>query len=61
MGKWRLFMQYINGHENYIVGRQRFADQPLHAGNIEYPEGAHYTENKKEAEELRDALNAKGE
>jgi hypothetical protein len=56
-GKWRLFMQYINGAPHYIVGRQRFMDEPLHSGNIEYPEGATYTENEKEAEELRDRLN----
>ena len=50
-------MQYINGNPHYIVGRQRFMDEPLHSGNIEYPEGATYTENEKEAEELRDRLN----
>lgn len=60
VGKWRLFSQYINGEKLCIVGRQRDISKILHSGNIEYAEGAKYTDEAT-AQALADELNGKEE
>ena len=35
-GKWKVFSNYVGGEKQYIVGRQKDMDKPLHSGNIEY-------------------------
>ena len=56
-GKWKVFSQYIGSEKVYTVGRQLDESKPLHGGNVEYYCG--YTDNKKEAQDLANNLNAK--
>ncbi|MBQ9698246.1 MAG: hypothetical protein IJV46_06885 [Acidaminococcaceae bacterium] len=45
--------------KNYIVGRQKDMDQPLHDGNIEYAM-FNYTTDKKGCERLAEQYNRTG-
>ena len=58
--EWRVQANIINGELWYIPFRIRNTSEPVHGGNVEYPEGVDYTRDEAQARALADELNARG-
>jgi len=56
--EWKVFSNCIDGKANYIAGRRKSMQEPLHGGNIEYSGG--YCEDRETVEGIVAELNDKG-
>ena len=58
--EWKVQSNPINGEILFIPYRIRDTSEPVHGGNVEYPEGVDYTRDEAQARALADELNARG-